>query len=378
MLSSKDMGENDFDYSNAKRISEEDYRQLVRNDCKPLINDILIIKDGNSYLKSIFLCKEEREQAILSSIAIVRPNPELVLPEYLTYYLKSSRVKDEMALFLSGAAIPRIIIDDFKKVKVKLPAHKIQLRIAEILGRYDELIENYNRQIVILESTAQNIYREWFVRGRCPRAVYEEGTDLPVGWKMISLYDLVDTQYGFTASATDENTGVKFLRITDISGNSLNWADVPFCQVSENDAKKYELKAHDIVVARIGATAGHAKRINKNHPKSVFASYLVRMQVRDYLHRYFIGMTVESDYFRDFIDQAVGGAAQPQANVPVLTSFETVFPSDSVLEKFNLLVEPIFDKLENLQIQIAKLRQVRDRLLPRLLSGKLPASGKEI
>jgi type I restriction enzyme, S subunit len=101
------------------------------------------------------------------------------------------------------------------------------------------------------------------------------------------------------------------------------------------------------------------------------------MQVKDYLHRYFIGMTVESDYFRDFIDQTVGGAAQPQANVPVLTSFETVLPSNNVLENFNLLVEPIFDKLENLQIQITKLRQMRDKLLPRLLGGKLPINVTE-
>jgi len=59
MLSSKDMEENDFNYSDVKYISEEDFRKLVKNDCKPLKNDILIIKDGNSYLKHIFLCKEE-------------------------------------------------------------------------------------------------------------------------------------------------------------------------------------------------------------------------------------------------------------------------------------------------------------------------------
>lgn len=134
---------------------------------------------------------------------------------------------------------------------------------------------------------AQNLYREWFVRGRCPAAFRDE---IPV----VRLAELVSTQYGFTASATDEDTGIKFLRITDISGSRVDWSNVPFCGISDDEVNKYELKAGDIVVARIGATAGYAKRIHKRHPKSVFASYLVRMQVNNPLHDYYIGMTVDS------------------------------------------------------------------------------------
>ena len=373
MLSSKDMDENDFDYSDIKYISEEDYQKLVRNDCKPRKNDILIIKDGNSYLKRVFLCKEEREQVVLSSIAIVRPDTNAVSPEFLTYLLKSPYVKEEMAVFLSGAAIPRIVLNDFKKVKVKLPLLPIQRRIAQVLGRYDALIENYAAQIRTLEAAANNLYREWFVRHRIngDELPIDEKTKLPVGWEKKNLGELVKTQYGFTASATDTNTGVKFLRITDISGSAIDWDDVPFCEVSENDIKKYTLQTIDVVIARIGATAGHAKRVNKKHPKAVFASYLVKMQAENPLHGYFIGMTVDSVYFRDFINQTAGGSAQPQANAPVLTSYETALPSEAVLKNFNKLVEPVFDKIENLQLQISKLREMRDKLLPRLLSGKI-------
>lgn len=252
---------------------------------------------------------------------------------------------------------------DFSEVTVVAPPLPVQRRIAEVLGRYDALIENYQRQIGLLEALAQNLYREWFVRGRCPGAqMGNEGC-------LTRLEEIVMTQYGFTASATDENTGVKFLRITDISGNRIDWVNVPYCEVSDDDFKKYELKAGDVVVARIGATAGYGKRIHKRHPKSVFASYLVRMQVKNPLHDYFVGMSVESQNFKDFINQTVGGAAQPQANAPLLTSYEIKLPSEDALRKFNAAVEPLFDLIENLQAQIAQLRQMRDKLLPRLLSG---------
>jgi type I restriction enzyme S subunit len=67
----------------------------------------------------------------------------------------------------------------------------MQDRIAEIAGRYDDLIENYNKQISLLEATAQNIYREWFVRGRCPDAAFEKESRLPVGWYFGTIGDCI-------------------------------------------------------------------------------------------------------------------------------------------------------------------------------------------
>ena len=77
MFSVKDMDENGFDFSDVKLISRNDFDKLVKSDCKPLKNDVLIAKDG-SYLKHVFVCKEEKEEVILSSIAILRPNVKIV------------------------------------------------------------------------------------------------------------------------------------------------------------------------------------------------------------------------------------------------------------------------------------------------------------
>jgi type I restriction-modification system DNA methylase subunit len=92
----------------------------------------------------------------------------------------------------------------------------------------------------------------------------------------------------------------------------------------------------------------------------------------------YLGMSVESQSFKDFINQTVGGAAQPQANAPLLTSYEIEVPSDDVLRQFNARVEPLFDLIENLQTQIAQLRQMRDKLLPRLMSGQLAVNAEAV
>ena len=303
----------------------------------------------------------------------LRIKSDLVCNTFFSYFFDTSGHKEWMEAVCSfGATMTSLNQDIVRKIKVPLPPIETQRKIASILSAYDDLIENYQRQIGLLEAVAQEVYREWFVRGRCPYVQTQRKNE----GNVVRLEELVTTQYGFTASSTEENTGVKFLRITDISGNRIDWDSVPFCEVSEEDFSKYELKAGDIVVARIGATAGYARRINKRHPKAVFASYLVRMQVRNLLHNYYVGMTVESQLFKDFINQTVGGAAQPQANAPLLTSYELRLPSDETLSAFNATVEPVLDLIENLQLQIIRLRQMRDKLLPRLMSGQLEVTSQ--
>ncbi|MBK8417080.1 MAG: restriction endonuclease subunit S [Bacteroidetes bacterium] len=142
MASSKDMLENDFDYSSIKKISETDFSKLVKGDCKPLKDDILIIKDGNSYLKYIFAIKDEKELVVLSSIAILRPNKKLVNPLFFQSLLRAPQTKEEMSNFVSGAAIPRIVLKDFKQMRVSIPPLPTQSKIASILSAYDDLIEN--------------------------------------------------------------------------------------------------------------------------------------------------------------------------------------------------------------------------------------------
>lgn len=140
MLSVKDMREFDFDLTSCKHICEDDYEKMVANDCVPQINDILVAKDG-SYLKEIFICNEQRKLAILSSIAIFRPNATAIHPEILLAFLKSPRVLREVRdNYVSGSALPRIVLKDFKKLTFALPNMDAQNLIAPLFASIREQI----------------------------------------------------------------------------------------------------------------------------------------------------------------------------------------------------------------------------------------------
>ena len=124
MASVKDMHDWGFDITKCRQIGEEDYQKLVHNDCKPLKEDVLIAKDG-SYLKHIFVVEKEIDLVILSSIAILRPNGRM-LPHLLAMYLKDPSVEARMKGYVSGVAVPRIDLKDFRKFKIVIPPKNLQ------------------------------------------------------------------------------------------------------------------------------------------------------------------------------------------------------------------------------------------------------------
>jgi type I restriction enzyme S subunit len=139
MASVKDMRDWALDEDSCRRIAESDYHILVRNDCKPLVNDVLIAKDG-SYLKHAFVVEEQKELVILSSIAILRPNLEQILPHILCMYLRQPEVRSRLSGYVSGVALPRIILKDFAKFLAVKPEMPLQTQFMMAVEPFVRLI----------------------------------------------------------------------------------------------------------------------------------------------------------------------------------------------------------------------------------------------
>ncbi len=131
MLSVKDMRDTHFEYENCKWIGRIEYEKLVTNGCKPIKNDVLIAKDG-SYFKYIFVLTNEREQAILSSIAILRPIIDIVNPHFVAKYLSTAEIYSKVEReYLTGTAIKRVILKGIRKLPIFLPPLSLQQEFAE-------------------------------------------------------------------------------------------------------------------------------------------------------------------------------------------------------------------------------------------------------
>ena len=181
-------------------------------------------------------------------------------------------------------------------------------------------------------------------------------------WKKVKLGEVCDTQYGFTASTVQQDTGTQFLRITDIVPQLIDWNTVPYCQIQEKDREKYLLHKGDIVVARTGATVGYAKYIKEDVP-AVFASYLVRLLVNSIdVDRHYVGLCVESNHFKEYIQSISNGSAQPNANAQMISSFEINLPPLSTQHRIATILSRYDSLIENYQKQIKLLEEAAQRL----------------
>ena len=174
-----------------------------------------------------------------SHVTILRPDLEKINGGYFGYAIcEKEKIIEKLGKGATGQT--ELSRNDLLDLKINLFDKTTQKKIGSILSVYDELIKNNNRRIEILEEIAEIIYKEWFVHFRFPshekvKMIDSELGKIPEGWEIKKLSKIVDTQYGYTESASDKIVGPKFLRGKDINKNSyINWSSVPYCKIESN------------------------------------------------------------------------------------------------------------------------------------------------
>ena len=182
-------------------------------------------------------------------------------------------------------------------------------------------------------------------------------------WKSVTLGEIsIDISYGYTASATQEKNGPKFLRITDIVPDRIDWDSVPYCLIEDKKLKQYTLKYGDIVIARTGATTGYNKLITGND-NAIFASYLIRYKINiEVANPYYVAYNLQSYEWKGFVEGIIGGSAQPGANAKQFASFDFLLPSLKEQKAIAQVLSSLDDKIDLLHRQNKTLEEMAQTL----------------
>ena len=298
---------------------------------------------------------EDDEEGLVSNVYTVFEiiDEKQLIPEYLMLWFSRPEF-DRYARFKSHGSVREVMDwDEMCKVELPVPPYEKQ---KEIVDGYKAITE----RIALKQKINDNLSAQM-------RAYFKEYTanNASITGK---LKDYSVMQYGYTETATTEPVGPKFLRITDIAQNYIDWNGVPYCPISEENHKKYVLSEGDVVVARTGATVGYAKMVGRNIPDSVFASFLVRIRPIDDEYRYYFGLAITSAEFLNFVQTNAGGSAQPQANPPLLGEFELSIPNKQSLPEFNTKISSFLGVIESNETEISKLHEVKDTMVKMLSS----------
>ena len=357
---------NHIDFGNTMFVPYEYYNNL--NDIrKAKFNDILYSVVG-SFGKPV-LIKENKPFAFQRHIAILRPNNGIVDSRFLYYVMLSRDFYMQADTVAIGAAQRTISLTALRNMEVELPPMEIQHRIATILSRYDSLIENYQKQIKLLEEAAQRLYKEWFVDLRFPGHENTKIVDgVPEGWEKKRLNNLVNLQsgYAFKSSTFEESGQYKIVTIKNVKDGLFDGDNVSFIKsIPEKMPAHCLLQTGDILLSLTGNVGRVCFIIGKN--------YLLNQRVAK-LDSHYPAFTYclfrNHDMFIE-VNNLANGAAQQNVSPIRIGEMKILLPNKEVLYKFESITSKPIVGIISFQSQIRLLTEARDRLLPKLMSGEI-------
>lgn len=282
----------------------------------------------------------------------LRPVTDEIVPEYAGFYFRSPIFRaaiTSMSSIITRASLNEKMLD---RLPVIYPNKATQQKIANILSRYDETIENNNKRIKLLEQIVQNLYKEWFVRFRFPGwqdAEFENG--IPKGWNQGRLSELLD-----------------FKRGKNITADEMEEGEVPVISAGLEPSgyhKESNVEGTSLTISSSGANAGYLSI----HYENIWAADCMFVSEKNTKNIYYLYELLNN--IRPVIENQQRGAAQPHVYSKDINHLRLWIPNDELIEKSNSIFEKLHTQIYQLQQANKNLAKQRDLLLPRLMSGKV-------
>ena len=323
--------------------------QLAENDVI-LAMDRPIVGDG---LKMAWIKPEDLPALLVQRVCRLRGKPGLALTSFIRYVLAAPEFSAHIHRITTGANIPHISGKDIAAYEFNLPDLADQARIVECLSVYDDLIATNQRRIALLEDAARRLYRQWFVLLRFPGHESVPVKDgVPEGWERGSLDRALFLQRGF-----------------DLPNGSRIAGDVPVYASTgingfHNDAKAV---GPGVVTGRSG-TLGQVHYVAKDFWPLNTSLWVKEFRRVSPIVAYFLLSELNLEQFNS-------GASVPTLDRKTVHQASVLLPSPDLVEKFDTLVQPLFDQIDALKAGIDSTSKARNLLLPKLMSGQLDVSG---
>ena len=283
----------------------------------------------------------------------LRPITDRVNPRYIGYYLRTPKFRGQFMAFSTMTTRASLANNDLLNMEVELPPMEIQHRIATILSRYDSLIENYQKQIKLLEEAAQRLYKEWFVDLHFPGHEKTKIVDgVPEGWEKKKVGYLIAKSQRTKQVPANEYLKTGSIPVIDQSRNYIaGYTNDDECLVSVttpyiifgDHTRVLKFIPFPFAKGADGTQLIMSNDLNRM-PQSLFYNSLINIDLSNY------------SYARHF---------------KYLKEEEIIVSTTDVSMKYDLLVSKYYQCIQNNREQIHLLTEARDRLLPKMMSGEI-------
>jgi|SaaInlLV_10m_DNA_3_1039740.scaffolds.fasta_scaffold06610_2 type I restriction enzyme S subunit len=353
-----------LDNANFEYIRDDKYEEVMRRG-KPEFQDILLTTEAP--LGEVALIKSDEKIAIAQRIILLRADQDKVIPDFLFYSLRGPIGYNRVQQKGTGTTVLGIKNPELKKVILPIPPLPTQQKIAKILSNHDDLIENNLKRIKLLEESARLIYEEWFLRFRIDgkKLEIDPESSLPFGWELVELGDFLKFKKGKKADEIFEEKKDNLIKLLLLSG--LGSGEYAYVE----KARHVIARRGDVLMTMDGARSSVVFYSEDGAVGSTMSLVETGKLPKSYLYHFF-----KSTY--EWLEINNTGAAIPHANKSFINKMKIIHPGDEILTKWSKKMYHINDQVFNLKDQNQLLKEARDILLPRLMTGMIDTDELDI
>ncbi|MCT7495926.1 restriction endonuclease subunit S [Aliarcobacter cryaerophilus] len=308
-----------------------------------------------------FIENPQENLVVSTGFSVIETNQKLAYPKFIYYFLSSDEIVEILDVIAeaSTSAYPSLKPSDIENLDISLPPLEEQKAIAEVLSSLDDKIDLLHRQNQTLESLAQTLFRQWFE---------DKEFDGIIG-------DIIKLQSGYAFKSKDfQDFGIHgVLKIKNISNSIIDIFNTDFIDltVANKTDEKFKILSGDILFGMTGAEIGKMGIVPKTD-KNLWLNQRVGVLREKYLGaKYLAYLQLTSEFGFDYITNTATGSAQPNISASEIEQCPFVKLEVDEIENYSNEISPLFEKIIFNLGQIQTLENLRDTLLPKLLSGEI-------
>lgn len=368
----------------ANYISPEKFSTIKKGRLQK--GDVLLTMRGNGVGQVAFFAGIPSTGIINAQMLILRSDCDALNSRFFYYLLFTPFYFARLRGLATGSAQPQLSITSLRELEISIPQAEEQKKIAAILSAYDDLIENNLRRIKILEEMAQTLYREWFVKFRFPGHKKVKMVDsplgkIPEGWEVAILGDvLADLESGSRPKGgiDPDARGVPSIGAENIIGlGRYDYSKEKFVtREFFNKMNRGHVQSRDVLLYKDGAQIGRKSMFRDGfpHKECCINEHAFILRTNGRCSQNYLFFWLDQPEMTQNIINLNANAAQPGINQSGVHGLSILLPPAPMSQKAEQVLEPILGMLFNLAKKNNILRQTRDLLLPKLISGELDVS----
>lgn len=386
---------NNIPISDKLYISKEKYNEIKQKYGVPHKGDILLTAVGTIGIS--YLVKDERFYFKDGNLIWIKDFDKKIDNEYLFIYLNSLEFKNELEKIAIGSTQRAITIIELKKIKINIPSIEIQKKMVKIYKGLDEKIQLNNQINDNLQEIINTIFKSWFIDFEFPniaghhyksskgKMIDSKLGKIPKNWKVIELDNIIDFSNGYSIDSKkmldkEEKNTYKVFKMGNIKplgginkDKTKSWLSKENCKGLE----KYISKKGDILMCMTDMKnsdtplLGHTALIDKDN------EYIINQRVgilrckKELVNYPFVYTLTNMDFFVKDIRSRANSGVQVNLSTKGICETSLVFPNKKILDEFNNITEPMYEKMFKNNDENEVLTQIRDTLLPKLMKGEI-------